>query len=54
MKPQFKNLDKGMLLFTLVIVGIISALVVIETKNLLGSLILIIFAVIISPSMLQE
>lgn len=51
MKPTFKNedMDKGILIFTLIIVGIISALEVIMNLNIIGGLILIIFALIISP-----
>jgi len=53
MKPTFKNedMDKGILLFTLIIVGIISTLVITggEEPNWAGYWILIIFALIISP-----
>jgi len=50
MKPIFKNenMDKGMLIFALIIVGTISALEVVMNQNILASLILIMFAVIIS------
>ncbi len=50
MKPIFKNenMDKGMLIFALIIVGTISALEVVMNQNILASLILVMFAVIIS------